>query len=102
MPLLISMALADLRAAYESSAQDRMRSVAALEKVGSTEAEALNNLDRFSAIRYVNKDTVPFLILHGTADTTVDLSQSESFYDKLAECGVPCDYYRLQGWRARR
>lgn len=89
--------IADLRAAYESSAQDRMRSVATLEKVGSTEAEALNNLDRFSAIRYVNKDTVPFLILHGTADTTVDLSQSESFYDKLAECGVPCDYYRLQG-----
>lgn len=89
--------IADLRAAYESSAQDRMRSVAALEKVGSTEAEALNNLDRFSAIRYVNKDTVPFLILHGTADTTVDLSQSESFYDRLAECGVPCDYYRLQG-----
>lgn len=89
--------IADLRAAYESSALDRMRSVAALEKVGSTEAEALNNLDRFSAIRYVNKDTVPFLILHGTADTTVELSQSESLYDKLAECGVPCDYYRLQG-----
>ena len=79
-----------------------MRSVAALEKVGSTEAEALNNLDRFSAIRYVNKDTVPFLILHGTADTTVDLSQSESFYDKLAECGVSLRLLPVAGLRARR
>lgn len=89
--------IADLRAAYESSAQDRMRGAVALEKVGSSEAEALNNLDRFSAIRYVSKDTVPFLILHGTADTTVELSQSENFYDKLTEYGVPCDYYRLEG-----
>ena len=89
--------IADLRASYESNKQDRMRSVAALEKVGTSEAEAMDNLDRFSVIRYVDKHTVPFLILHGTEDTTVDLSQSEKLYDRLTECGVPCDYYRLQG-----
>jgi acetyl esterase/lipase len=41
--------------------------------------------------KLVTKDTPPFMILHGTADTQVPLSQSESFYDVLQNTGVESD-----------
>lgn len=88
--------IADLRAAYDRCA-DPMSRAACLEKAGTNEAGALAALDRFSVLRYVDQNTVPFLILHGTADTTVDPSQSDALYNKLTDCGVPCDYYRLEG-----
>ena len=50
-----------------------------------------------SAINYVNENTPPFLILHGTADITVDIANSENLYEKLQKCGVKSDYYVLEG-----
>ena len=50
-----------------------------------------------SAINYVNENTPPFLILHGTADITVDIANSENLYEKLQKCGVRSDYYALEG-----
>lgn len=38
--------------------------------------------------KLVTKDAPPFMILHGTADTQVPLSQSENFYDILQNTGV--------------
>ena len=46
---------------------------------------------------YVNENTVPFFLAHGTDDPLVDISQSDEFYEVLAEKKVPVEYYRVQG-----
>ena len=46
---------------------------------------------------YVNQDTVPFFMAHGTADSLVDISASDAFYDVLVQNHVPVEYYRIQG-----
>ncbi|TDU67153.1 acetyl esterase/lipase [Prosthecobacter fusiformis] len=43
---------------------------------------------QFSVTTHLDKDDPPFLILHGTADKTVDLSQSEILAKALAEKGI--------------
>ena len=50
-----------------------------------------------SPIAYVSADTPPFLILHGTDDPLVPISQSELLYAVLQKAGVPSDFYRLKG-----
>jgi acetyl esterase/lipase len=53
-------------------------------------------VDPFSPITYVNSslndvsDIVPILILHGTADSVVDISQSREFNAKCDARGVKC------------
>ncbi|MEQ1828119.1 MAG: alpha/beta hydrolase [Pirellula sp.] len=42
----------------------------------------------FSVLSYLDKDDPPFLILHGTADSTVDVSQSEILAEALKKVGV--------------
>ena len=48
-------------------------------------------------ITYISKNTPPFLIMHGNADTTVSPSQSKILYDALIKNGVDVDYYVLNG-----
>ena len=48
-------------------------------------------------ITYINKNTPPFLIMHGNADTTVSPSQSKLLYDALIGQGLDADYYILNG-----
>lgn len=43
---------------------------------------------QFSVTTYLDKDDPPFLILHGTADKTVDYSQSVNFAKALTEHGI--------------
>ena len=54
-------------------------------------------LDRTSAVNYVGKDTPPFMILHGSADITVAMANSENLYNRLTDCGVPAEFYVLEG-----
>lgn len=44
---------------------------------------------KISPVSYVTKDVPPFLIIHGTGDSTVPFSQSEILHDKLSE--FDCD-----------
>jgi acetyl esterase/lipase len=46
------------------------------------------DLAKASPVTYVSSDDPPFLILQGDADTTVPLSQSQEFYDRLAAAGI--------------
>ena len=48
-------------------------------------------------ITHISKNTPPFLIMHGNADTTVSPSQSKIFYDALIKNGVDVDYYVVNG-----
>lgn len=43
------------------------------------------------------RDDCPFLILHGTADTTVPIAQAERFHQALRRAGVDSKLFRVQG-----
>ena len=63
--------------------------------------ETINNnkekIKEMSPISYITKDTLPFLILHGSQDKLVPISQNEEFYDELQKAGVESDFYALVG-----
>src|SRR5574341_1913906 len=46
------------------------------------------DLAKASPVTYISADDPPFLILQGDADTTVPLSQSPEFYDKLIAASI--------------
>ena len=46
---------------------------------------------------YITEQAPPFLLLHGTADALVPVSQSDSFYEALTEAGLPVEYLRIEG-----
>jgi acetyl esterase/lipase len=47
---------------------------------------------------YLDKSDPPTMILHGTSDELVPVSQSDSLKAKLDNLGIPCAYYRLPLW----
>ncbi len=51
-----------------------------------------------SPIRYLDKNDPPTMILHGTSDDLVPISQSDNLKSKLDSLGVPNVYYRVPGW----
>jgi len=55
--------------------------------LGKTYAEDPDLYRRASPITYVRNESPPLLILHGTADTTVDVTQSERFAEALKKVG---------------
>ena len=57
--------------------------------LGKTQAEAPEVYKESSPITYVDKQSAPFLIIHGSADLLVPVSQSERLYDALKAAGVP-------------
>lgn len=48
-------------------------------------------------IKHLSKDDPPMLILHGTADKTTPLDQSERFHQVAKEIGVPCELVMIEG-----
>lgn len=61
------------------------KEIAALRK---TRSEAPELYRAFSVLTYLDKNDPPFLIMHGTADTTVPVSQSELLAAALQKVGV--------------
>ncbi len=61
------------------------KDVAALRK---SRSEAPELYKAFSVTTYLDKNDPPFLIMHGTADTTVPVSQSELLATALTKAGV--------------
>jgi acetyl esterase/lipase len=60
-----------------------------------------------SPLTHVKAGLSPFLLVHGTADTTVPLAQSEKMLARLREVGVPCELqtvpngvHGMLGWKA--
>ena len=51
-----------------------------------------------SPIQYLDKKDPPTMILHGTSDDLVPISQSDYLKAKLDSLGVPNVYYRVPGW----
>ncbi len=65
---------------------------------GKTTEEAPDLYAKASPITHLTKDAPPTLILHGTVDELVNISQSDNLAAKLAELGVPYLYDRIEGW----
>ncbi len=59
--------------------------------------ENRESLAQMSPERYLTKHTPPHLILHGTADTMVDVRESERYYDALTGANIPAELYLLEG-----
>ena len=51
-----------------------------------------------SPVSYLSSSCPPTLILHGTSDTLVPVSQSDTLKSRLDALGVPCEYYRVPLW----
>ena len=51
-----------------------------------------------SPIQYVNKNSPPTMIIHGTSDDLVPVSQSDLLKARLDSLGVPNVYYRVPFW----
>jgi acetyl esterase/lipase len=70
---------------YGPADLENWKDIAALRKKRS---EAPELYKQFSVLPHLDKDDPPFLILHGTADTTVPLEQSTSLEAALTKVGI--------------
>lgn len=59
--------------------------------------ERMDEAKAGSPITHVSKDDPPFLIVHGTKDTTVPYSQSEALTEALKKSGVDVTLIRIEG-----
>ena len=57
----------------------------------------ISDLESTQPINYARKDAPPFLILHGTADTTVYPKNAKSLYRHLLEAGAAAKLIEYQG-----
>ena len=65
--------------------------------LGKKAAEAPELYRAASPVTYVDKNDPPILILHGTADKTVDIGQSKLFAAKLKEAGARHELVIVEG-----
>ncbi|HQP96881.1 MAG TPA: alpha-L-fucosidase [bacterium] len=65
--------------------------------LGGSLAQKADAAYRASPITCVRSDLPPMLIIHGTADNRVDVTQSISMADALRETGAPCELILVEG-----
>ncbi|MCD6118089.1 alpha/beta hydrolase [bacterium] len=51
-------------------------------------AASIDDIKLISPYEHVSSNSAPILLIHGTADKTVDPQNSQDFYDKYKECGA--------------
>lgn len=54
-------------------------------------------LRQFSPIEHVRRDMPPFLLIHGTADPLVPLTQSQAMCERMNSAGAACDLFTVPG-----
>ncbi len=59
--------------------------------------ERTKAMDAASPTKYIGKSFAPTIFIHGTADTTVPMSSSIEFFNKLNGMGVPSALTLIQG-----
>lgn len=69
-----------------------------LQFLGKRYSEAPELYRAASPRTHISSDDPPTLIFHGTIDSLVPVSQSDSLHKWLDQAGVPNEYHRLKGW----
>jgi acetyl esterase/lipase len=59
--------------------------------------ERTKAMEAASPVKYIGKSFAPTIFIHGTADTTVPMSSSIDFFEKLNAAGVPSALTLIQG-----
>jgi acetyl esterase/lipase len=59
--------------------------------------ERTKAMEAASPTKYIGRTFAPTIFIHGTADTTVPMSSSIDFFNKLNEAGVPAGLTLIQG-----
>src|SRR6185436_17035444 len=59
--------------------------------------ERTKMIDAAGPAKYIGKNFAPTIFIHGTADTTVAVSSSLDFFNKLTAAGVPTSITTIQG-----
>src|SRR5215831_333244 len=59
--------------------------------------ERTKMMEAATPAKYIGKSFAPTIFIHGTADTTVPLSSSLDFFNKLTAAGVPTSITTIQG-----
>jgi acetyl esterase/lipase len=62
-----------------------------------SEEERANAMRAASPTTYIGKNFAPTIFIHGTGDTTVPMSSSIDFFNKLHDAGVPTALTLIQG-----
>jgi len=70
---------------------------AAVKYLGGTPEEMPERFELASPIRFIDTNTPPCLLLHGTADVTVPCSQSTRFADAMHDCGRRAELILVDG-----
>jgi acetyl esterase/lipase len=65
--------------------------------LGYIPQENLEEAAKANPTTYVSSETVPFLIMHGDADTRVGIGQSRRFYQALRDAGVDVTFHVIPG-----
>ena len=61
------------------------------------EEERARAMEAASPTTYIGENFAPTIFIHGTADTTVPMSSSIDFFDRLHDAGVPTALTLIQG-----
>ena len=77
--------------------KSREASSAVTQLLGSAPEDCLATATLASPVAHVSADDPPFLIMHGTADRLVPLSQSEVLEAALRNAGVTVELVKLEG-----
>jgi acetyl esterase/lipase len=65
--------------------------------IGGAIQENTEKAGRANPVRYVTKESPPFLIVHGENDPLVPIHQSQLLYDALKQAKVDVTFYRIAG-----
>lgn len=65
--------------------------------LGGAPAERVNEAKRANPITHITPDDPPYFIVHGDADGTVPINQSELLHAALVEAGIPSRFTTIKG-----
>lgn len=89
--------IADLHEMAKREFLYRSRKTTIQMEIGNpSESRDRDMLKEFSAINHVGKIKAPLLVIHGTEDTRVRISQTRQFFHKAEELGLDIEYLELE------